>query len=65
MQYPKIFHILDIDGKKLGDTIQKDIDAAKADAQNRFSGKWHEVIDTGLVKPPNKCCNKCGDKPCH
>lgn len=62
--YPKIWAIKDRKGEVIGHTIQMTKEHAEVDAGNRFSGRWQTVEDTGKVKLPNKCCNKCGDHPC-
>ena len=62
--FPIIFFIIDDEGNRLGDTVQMTLEHAQVDAVNRFGSKVKAVIDSGKRKPPSKCCNKCGDKPC-
>lgn len=63
-EFPIIWFILDSNGMRLGDTIQMTLELATVDANNRFRGKVAKIVDSGKRKPPNACCNKCGDKPC-
>lgn len=62
--FPIIWFIVDQDGKRMSETIQFTMEAAQADMNNRFKGKGYSLVDSGKRKPPNACCNKCGDKPC-
>lgn len=62
--FPIIWFVLDAQGKRVSETIQFTREAAEADVHNRFRGKGYTVVDSGKRKPPNACCNKCGDKPC-
>ncbi len=62
--YPIIWYIFDADNNLLGKSIQLTKEEAEKDANGRFSGKWKAIVDSSLKKPPNACCNKCGDKPC-
>lgn len=62
--HPIIWLIKDASGAVLGQTIQMSKEHAELDARNRFSGTFTTVEDSGKVKPPNKCCNRCGTKPC-
>lgn len=62
--YPIIWLIYDGASNVLGQTIQLTREAAEIDARNRFSRTFDRLEDSGKRKPPNKCCNRCGDKPC-
>lgn len=62
--FPIIWFIVDSGGNRIAETVQATLEAALADMNNRFKGKGYSLIDSGKRKPPNKCCNKCGDKPC-
>lgn len=63
-EYPKIWEVLDTDGKRLTMLVQHTGEEAFAQASQIFGDKLGSVIDTGKRKPPNKCCNTCGPKPC-
>lgn len=62
--FPIIWFVLDSQGNRVGETIQMTQELAEVDVNNRFRGKGYTVSDSGKRKPPNACCNKCGDKPC-
>jgi hypothetical protein len=63
-EFPTIWFILDEQGHRIGESVQMTLELAKVDAGNRFGKKAVLVINSGKRKPPNKCCNRCGDKPC-
>lgn len=62
--FPIIWAIKNKSGAVIGHTIQMTEQLAKVDANNRFKNNWKSIEDTGKRKVPNKCCSKCGDKPC-
>ena len=63
-EFPIIWFIVDAQGNRVGLTIQMTKELAEVDVDNRYRGKGYSVVDSGKRKPPNACCNKCGDKPC-
>lgn len=62
--FPIIWFIVDANHKRVGETIQMTRELAEVDVANRFKGKNYVIVDSGKRKPPNACCNRCGDKPC-
>lgn len=63
-KWPIIWEVRDFNGKRMTMLVAHTIPEATEIAKTAFGTKWFEIIDTGKRKPPNKCCNKCGDKPC-
>lgn len=63
-EFPTIWFIVDANYKRIGETIQFTKELAEVDVANRYRGQGYSVVDSGKRKPPAKCCNKCGDKPC-
>lgn len=61
--WPTIWEVTDHQGKRLTMLVQQTIQDAHAQAMAIY-GDRYDLIDTGKKKPPNKCCNKCGPKPC-
>lgn len=62
-EWPIIWEVLDLQGKRLTMLVQSDLQHAHAQAIALY-GDRYQLLNTGKRKPPNKCCNKCQDKPC-
>lgn len=62
--YPIIWEVLDTDGKRLTMLVKHTAQEAIEQALSIFGDRYGSLVDTGKRKPPSKCCNKCGSKPC-
>lgn len=63
-EYPTIWFVKDKDGKRLGELVKHTEAEAIKTAKTLYGNKVYYVIDSGKKKLPNKCCDKCGSKPC-
>lgn len=62
--HPIIWEVLGEGGKRLTTLVAHDLDEATEVARKLYGVDAWEVRDTGKRKPPGKCCDKCGNKPC-
>jgi hypothetical protein len=64
-EYPIIWSVNDTGShERLTTLVNHTREEAVAIAKQLFPNRSHYVSDTGKRKPPNKCCNTCGAKPC-
>lgn len=63
-EYPIIWIVKDKQGNRVAEVIKLTYEEALEAAKRLYGRKAHEVISSGKKKPPSKCCNDCGDKPC-
>lgn len=62
--YPIIWEVLNEEGgTRLTMLVQHTLEEARSQADTIY-GPGTFIRDTGKRKPPNKCCNTCGPKPC-
>jgi hypothetical protein len=61
---PTIWFVEDATFLRITTLVKHTREEAEAEAARLFPGRSIRVVDSGKTKPPGKCCNSCGDKPC-